>query len=109
MSVGKPSARIVCDSHKHQHYGNFDQHTPYNEGVFVSYWGYDRSVPDPRYPFGFGLSYATFTYSGLTIENGDDAVTVSFYITNTGKMDGPRSRRFISGRSVPLFPGRFGS
>lgn len=42
----------------------------------------------PQYPFGYGLSYATFSYSNLLIEktilNGSDSLVVSATITNTG-------------------------
>ena len=58
----------------------------YKEGIFVGYRGYDRSGVRPRYPFGFGLSYTTFRYSGLKVEK-TDKVTVEFDITNTGKYD----------------------
>ncbi len=43
------------------------------------------------YPFGYGLSYATFKYSALqmsaTIKNGE-ALTVYAQVTNTGNSDG---------------------
>jgi beta-glucosidase len=51
----------------------------------------------PSYPFGYGLSYTTFGYSNLTIQNGastaaefnaNDTVTVSFDVTNTGAVKG---------------------
>ncbi|GAA4558416.1 glycoside hydrolase family 3 C-terminal domain-containing protein [Streptomyces collinus] len=38
----------------------------------------------PLFPFGHGLSYASFTYGGLTARAGDGAVHVSFSVTNTG-------------------------
>jgi beta-glucosidase len=46
----------------------------------------------PLYPFGFGLSFTTFSYSGLTlpksaIEAGDP-LTAEVTVTNTGKRDG---------------------
>lgn len=60
----------------------------YTEGVFVGYRGYDRSGVEPRYPFGFGLSYSTFEYSGLNLEKtGKNKLNISFAIKNTGKQD----------------------
>ncbi|MFN8205804.1 MAG: glycoside hydrolase family 3 C-terminal domain-containing protein [Bacteroidales bacterium] len=46
---------------------------------------------EPLYPFGYGLSYTSFTYSGLSVpaevKAGED-VKVSVVVENTGKMDG---------------------
>jgi beta-glucosidase len=46
----------------------------------------------PLYPFGYGLSYTTFSYSGLTVPkeavNAGDTVTVEATVTNTGKVAG---------------------
>lgn len=54
----------------------------------MGYRHYDRSNLAPLFPFGFGLSYTTFAFSNLTISpvstSGD--FTVSFTITNTGKL-----------------------
>ncbi len=53
---------------------------------------YRYMTETPLYPFGYGLSYTTFDYqnAGLSANKikAGDAVTVSFDITNTGKMDG---------------------
>jgi beta-glucosidase len=47
---------------------------------------------EPLYPFGFGLSYTTFAYRGLTIDPAEakagDPVTVSFEVENTGTRGG---------------------
>lgn len=42
----------------------------------------------PLYAFGHGLSYTTFKYGKPAAEVSDDAVTLSFDITNTGRRDG---------------------
>jgi beta-glucosidase len=44
----------------------------------------------PLYPFGYGLSYTTFKYSGLKVKNrnADGSIEISVNITNTGKRDG---------------------
>ena len=39
------------------------------------------------FPFGFGLSYTTYAYSGLSVTPGDSS-TVSFTVKNTGKRAG---------------------
>ena len=43
----------------------------------------------PLYAFGYGLSYTTFKYDNLNIEEtGDTQFKVTFTVTNTGDMDG---------------------
>ncbi|MBT6007434.1 MAG: glucan 1,4-alpha-glucosidase, partial [Prolixibacteraceae bacterium] len=46
---------------------------------------------EPLYPFGYGLSYTTFEYSGLKVANKakiGDNVSIKVKVTNTGKMAG---------------------
>ena len=66
--------------------------TEYRESIFVGYRYYDRVKKDVQFPFGFGLSYTQFSYSGLrlskkAVKQGEE-LTVSFQIKNTGKVDG---------------------
>ena len=46
----------------------------------------------PLYPFGYGLSYTTFSYSNLTLPkkaiNAGDPLTAEVTVTNTGKREG---------------------
>jgi beta-glucosidase len=61
---------------------------PYKDDIFVGYRGYEHSGVKPLFPFGFGLSYTTFKYSGLSISpatgGAAGAYQVSFDVTNTG-------------------------
>ena len=43
---------------------------------------------DPLFPFGFGLSYTTFAYSGIEATVNGKEITVKVQVTNTGKCDG---------------------
>ncbi|MGZ7442395.1 glycoside hydrolase family 3 C-terminal domain-containing protein [Paenibacillus sp. TH7-28] len=64
----------------------------YKEGVFVGYRYYDAKALEPLFPFGHGLSYTRFEYSGLTLGSSrireDETLTVSVRIKNAGEMPG---------------------
>ncbi len=61
----------------------------YGEGVFVGYRGYDANGTEPLFPFGFGLSYTSFSYDGLKIEPaGNGGVKASFSVKNCGQREG---------------------
>jgi beta-glucosidase len=68
------------------------KHVAYTEGVFLGYRHFDQSSVKPLFPFGYGLSYTTFKYSNLKVApesfRGDEPVTVSFDVTNTGRREG---------------------
>lgn len=49
---------------------------------------YKYFTGDVLYPFGYGLSYTSFKYSDLKVEDNGETVDVSFVIKNTGKYDG---------------------
>ena len=58
----------------------------YGEGVFLGYRGIDKFGVQPLYPFGHGLTYSTFEYSGLKAAVEGENVKVSFTLKNTGKV-----------------------
>ncbi|HLI76431.1 MAG TPA: glycoside hydrolase family 3 C-terminal domain-containing protein [Acidobacteriaceae bacterium] len=61
----------------------------YREGIYVGYRGYDHLGRKPLFPFGFGLSYTTFAYSGLTVaSHAPGTATLSFQVKNTGAVAG---------------------
>lgn len=72
---------------------NFGVRNPeYRESIYVGYRGYDKAELDVRYPFGHGLSYTSFAYSGLTLSEkrfaAGKTLNVSFTVTNTGAQAG---------------------
>ena len=59
-------------------------HTIYSEHLLVGYRWYDAKHIQPLFPFGFGLSYTTFRYSGMHVTGTTKHARVSFRVTNTG-------------------------
>jgi beta-glucosidase len=59
----------------------------YTEGLKVGYKWFDAEGKEPLFPFGFGLSYTTYAYSGLRTTPGEGA-QVSCEVTNTGERAG---------------------
>lgn len=59
----------------------------YDEGVKVGYKWYDAEKKPVLFPFGYGLSYTTYSYSGLKVTPSKNP-KVSFTVKNTGKRDG---------------------
>lgn len=60
----------------------------YDEGILVGYRWFDTKNIEPLFPFGHGLSYTNFKYSGIKLLKGKDAnLTTQFEIENTGKYD----------------------
>lgn len=92
----------------------------YTEGLKVGYRWYDVENKEPLFPFGFGLSYTSFSYSHLKVASGK-SVEVSFSVRNTGRRAGsevaqvylglPASageppKRLVAWEKVQLAPGQ---
>lgn len=67
----------------------------YHESIFVGYRYYDYREMEVLFPFGHGLSYTTFQYSNLVLENlfinfvnGSETIKARVDITNTGQVPG---------------------
>lgn len=98
----------------------------YPEGLFIDYRHFDNAGIAPRYEFGFGLSYTTFSYSALTISTlsssagstasvpggqaglFDIVATVTCKITNSGSVTGAEVPQLYIGlpASAPSSPPR---
>ncbi|HEX4199018.1 MAG TPA: glycoside hydrolase family 3 C-terminal domain-containing protein [Caulobacteraceae bacterium] len=68
-----------------QERGKFD--VTYPEGADVGYRWYARTGRPPLFPFGHGLSYTSFAYANLVVDDGE-ALAVSLDVTNTGERAG---------------------
>jgi beta-glucosidase len=65
------------------------QDAAFTEGLDVGYRWYDTMKVAPLFPFGYGLSYTTFSYSHLHIaRSSHNRVTVSFIVRNDGTRRG---------------------
>ncbi len=64
----------------------------YTDDIYVGYRYYDTKNVKPLFPFGFGLSYTSFSYGNIKVETSGKAeslvCTVSFNIKNTGNTEG---------------------
>ena len=68
----------------------------YREGPFIGYRYYETANVPVRFPFGYGLSYATFTYSNLTA----DETGVQFTVTNDSDVPGATvAQLYVTGPS----------
>jgi beta-glucosidase len=81
----------------------------YKEGVFVGYRGYQLSSTKPLFPFGFGLSYTTFSYSNLSIKPRSNSESgpryeVSFDLKNTGTREGAEVAQVYVGDTQTKVP-----
>jgi len=76
----------------------------YREGLFVGYRYYDSAGRAVRFPFGHGLSYTRFAYDRLAVASGEDAIDLSFALTNTGDRDGEEIVQvYLSDRTRSVF------
>jgi beta-glucosidase len=73
-------------------YPGADGTVRYDEGIFVGYRHFDRRGVEPLFPFGHGLSYATFRYGGVALDGATlgpgESTTVRVEVTNTSDRAG---------------------
>jgi beta-glucosidase len=73
-----------------QEFPGANNQVDYNEGIDVGYRWYQSQDLTPLFPFGFGLSYTTFSFSNLAITsfNASGVATVTATVTNRGSVAG---------------------
>ena len=63
--------------------------TDETEGIYTGYRFFDKEGIKPQFPFGFGLSYTNFAFSGLRVKpTSDGGADVSVRVKNTGSVAG---------------------
>ena len=91
---------------------NNEYYVAHQEGIYVGYRYYETRYEDyvlgnanvgdydyastVAYPFGYGLSYTTFSYGPMTMQEEGDTFTFNVDVTNTGAVDGAE----VVGRSM---------
>ncbi|PHN17280.1 beta-glucosidase [Pseudomonas sp. ICMP 561] len=88
-------------------YDNYKQlkEMSYKDDLMLGYRGYEKKGIKPLYPFGYGLSYTSFSYSDIKVTPGvavgNAPIKVSFAITNTGKRAGSEVAQLYVGQANP--------
>ncbi|MEF3692627.1 MAG: glycoside hydrolase family 3 C-terminal domain-containing protein, partial [Acholeplasmataceae bacterium] len=60
----------------------------YQEGLYIGYRAFDSMNLNPLFPFGHGLSYTSFVYSNLSIQQNQDILELKFMLQNSGNKCG---------------------
>jgi len=70
-----------------EQYPGIDNESEYSEKLLVGYKWYDTIGVEPLFPFGYGLSYTSFSYSNLLIQDSSvlETVRISVDVGNVGK------------------------
>lgn len=84
--------KVLSDNPSYLNFPGEGDRVEYKEGLFVGYRYYDKKNIEPLFPFGFGLSYTSFEYSNLTVDNktikDTDTVSVTVTVKNAGSVAG---------------------
>jgi beta-glucosidase len=80
----------------------------YRESIYVGYRYYEAAKKTVRYPFGYGLSYISFSYKNLMINHSEydygDEIVISFELTNHGTVKGKETVMvFVGHQSDQVF------
>jgi len=111
---GKLSETFPVDLQQTPAFPGFPSHSGhalYGEGLFVGYRHYDARHIKPLFPFGFGLSYTRFAYTGILSTSsrfdadGNGGVTVDVTLKNVGEVAGQEVVQLYVHEQAPALPG----
>ncbi|WP_440897752.1 beta-glucosidase [Amphibacillus sp. Q70] len=86
------------DTPAHHYFPGKEVSVEHREGIFIGYRYYDTANVNVLFPFGYGLSYTTFAYSNIEV----DQEGVTFNITNTGSRAGAEIAQLYVGTQSDL-------
>ncbi|RYY63801.1 MAG: glycosyl hydrolase, partial [Chitinophagaceae bacterium] len=99
-----PKTLAEAPAHKLGEYPGKDGIVNYNDDIYVGYRYFDTWKVEPQFAFGHGLSYTSFRYSNIkTVARGKRA-TVTFTVTNTGKVAGAETAQLYVHQQRPSLP-----
>lgn len=98
LGLYNPSGKLTdtwpkeyCDTPAYKNYGGENKEVWYGEGIYVGYRWYDARKIEPLFPFGYGMSYTSFSISDLKAEDTDvdqEDIRISVDVENTGDIYG---------------------
>lgn len=117
FGITNPSGKLpvsfeskIEDNPTYEYYFDDDDNLKvfYGEGIFMGYRYWDQAKSKPRFPFGYGLSYTTFEYDGISTNkkeySKDEIVTVNVKVKNTGDVSGAEAVQLYVADKECLLP-----
>jgi beta-glucosidase len=108
LGIQNPSGKLPVTFEKkwednpayNSYYDNGSKHVNFSEKIMIGYRGYDKNNREVQYPFGHGLSYATFEITDLNVEtlHATSLHEISFKIKNTGTLAGAQVVQLYVGK-----------
>ncbi len=88
------------DVSSYNYYPGKERTSLHKESIYIGYKYFDTIKKDVLYPFGYGLSYTTFQYSNICVNDNE----ITFDITNTGKVFGEEvAQLYIKAKNSKIF------
>ena len=92
--LGETILKKYEDTPSYSYYPALERNSEYRESVFVGYRYFETADVPVLFPFGYGLSYTSFEYSGLQA----DETGIRFTLKNTGAYDGAEVAQMYVGK-----------
>ena len=99
---------LLSDTPSYRYFPGYTRTVEYRESIFVGYRYYNTAKKPVRFPFGHGLSYASFSYNNLRLNqthlNAGETVHITLDVKNTGSVAGAEVvHLYVSHRSDVMF------